>query len=290
MAGPSQRVGGSSMADPIANDPHELGWAEVTVNGKWHLTLPEHRARLKEWRTGWEVERLDSMHALLKPDDVLFDVGAEEGDLSALFASWIARPIYSRNELMPPTFGAGGVVLFEPNPHIWPNIRATWEANRLPHPLGYYVGFASDHTNDAPRALDFDPSFVHGNWPVVTLGPTIINHGFRTLAELQETTPQTTLDDWAQRHDVWPTAITIDVEGAELQVLLGARNLLATRRPKVWVSVHPQMMVNDYAEGLHDPTPADCRASLVQFMVDQRYEPTYLGTDHEEHFLFLPQP
>src|SRR5882724_6033705 len=90
------------------------------INGKWQLLLPKHRADRPEWKTGWEVERLDALRASIEPGKLVFDVGAEEGDMSALYALWGAQ-----------------VVLFEPNERVWPNIRAIWEANRLELPFDY---------------------------------------------------------------------------------------------------------------------------------------------------------
>lgn len=99
---------------------------KIKVNNKWEIVLPDHRADWPEWSKGkgWEKARLDSMHENLSKDDVIYYVGAEEGDMPALCAMWGAR-----------------VVLFEPNSRVWPNIRATWEANKLEDPLFCYVGY-----------------------------------------------------------------------------------------------------------------------------------------------------
>ena len=99
---------------------------EVTINGRWPVIMPDHRADRPEWSTGWEVERLHSMHLAIRPADTVYDIGTEEGDLSALLGTWCAR-----------------LHMFEPNPRVWPNVRAIWEANSLPAPAGCWSGFSS---------------------------------------------------------------------------------------------------------------------------------------------------
>lgn len=237
----------------------------TVINGKWELLLPEYRAARPDWTTdkGWERVRLDAMHRNLRRGDVLFDIGAEEGDLSALFASWIAPE--------------GAMVLFEPNPKVWPNIRAIWDANALPPPLGWFVGFASDRTELEPPNLDIhlEPSDV---WPSCVYGGMVGDHGFRHLAEEADATPQITLDDFVRGSDIYPDVITIDVEGAERSVLLGAFDVLAKVKPLVFVSVHPAFLRDLYRE-----SPDNLHA----LMAAHGYTGIHLGTDHEEHWAFF---
>jgi len=75
--------------------------------------------------------------------------------------------------------------------------------------------------------------------------------------------------------------ITIDVEGSELEVLRGAEQTLRALRPIVFVSVHPEFMRERWGQ-----TPDDL---LVQ-MEMWDYIPTYLGYDHEQHWIFKPRP
>lgn len=233
---------------------------EVAINGRWPLMLPEHRAARPEWPF-WEKERLGSMYDHLGPGDVVYDIGSEEGDFPALWASWGCE-----------------VVLVEPNPRVWPNVRTIFEANNLAPPRGWFVGFAAPDTFDPPSetatALASDQP-----WPTCAYGEVIGDHGFSNLCERPDI-PRVRIDALADLYGP-PTAITIDTEGSELAVLQGGAGVLDHHRPLVWVSIHPQFSIDMYGV-----TANDC----LQFMADHGYTAEHLASDHEEHWLFTPDP
>lgn len=278
----------------------------TTINERWTLFLPEHRHARLEWPV-WEKERLAAMHDLITgadqivcwtcedtwkrddPDrcldashrqnvlaevhetyidqherDVVYDIGAEEGDFPALWATWGAD-----------------VVLVEPNPRVWPNIRAIFEANGLvDHVKGWHVGFAgkdvrtADWSHDPARGENPDED-VDG-WPRCAYGPVIGDHGFLVLPERPDV-PVTTIDNLAARYGA-PTVITIDVEGAELTVLRGAKAVLSVNRPAVFVSVHIDLPWID------EKYPGDTGDKVAEFMTAYGYVGRHLATDHEEHW------
>ncbi len=245
------------------------------INGRWTLLLPEHRAARPEWVTGWETERIAAMHDYITEAQaqsdaehvrlVVVDVGAEEGDMSAMWASW-----------------GCDVFLIEPNPKVWPNIRAIFEANDLTdRASGHWVGFCSDVTEDVTNHDEdhlrmTQTAFEGAGWPVCAFGEVIGNHGFRHLAEETDITPQKRLDGMVGRCDV----ITMDVEGAELHVLRGAEALLANSRPEVFVSIHPEFL-----KAYWGITPDD----IHRFMRTCGYRAKHLATDHEEHWQYTPE-
>lgn len=51
--------------------------------------------------------------------------------------------------------------------------------------------------------------------------------------------PQVSLDGFCRARDLAPQVVKIDVEGAEIGVLEGAREILARYRPTIFLSVHP---------------------------------------------------
>lgn len=218
---------------------------------------------------GWEPERLAAMHDVISAQErpVVFDVGAEEGDLPALWASWGAD-----------------VVLVEPNPRVWPNVRFIFQANQLQDRVrGWFVGFAGDEPRDRP-AWDWEHVGHETPWPRCAFGPLIGDHGFLVLPERPDC-PVTTLDALAARHGP-PTVVTIDVEGAELTVLRGAQRILAEARPDVFVSIHIDLPWID------EKYPGDTGDKVREFMEAFDYvefggKP--LAIDHEEHVWFSPE-
>lgn len=241
----------------------------VSINGRWPLMLPVHRAVRPEW-PWWEAARLADMHDKLAGADgaLIIDVGAEEGDFPALWASW-----------------GLDVLLVEPNPAVWPNIRAIWTANKLAPPAGMFVGFASEVDVPSPPALDAAGAHLlelEDGWPRCAYGPVIGNHGFRHLSQEADVTPQARLDTLTAGRPVH--ALTMDVEGSELAVLRGAAGVLDNDRPTVWVSIHTD------TEWVDDEYPGQGREAVLDFMSSHRYTATFLARDHEEHWRFDPNP
>jgi FkbM family methyltransferase len=236
------------------------------VNGRWDIDLPPHRAAREQWTSplGWERERLNSMALNLCPGDLIVDVGAEEGDMSGLYSLW-----------------GCDVYLVEPNPKVWPNIRWVWEHNDLALPVGWYVGFVGGNSGEGLLA---EESMPQDGWPTCAYGDVIGDHGFRHYAEERDTTPSRTLD-WVslqcERIDGrLPSAVTIDVEGAEYEVLYQGQNFLREARPLVWVSVHPQFSRHHFGYGPE---------KLNRLMRSLDYDGHVLANDHEIHVLWEPR-
>jgi FkbM family methyltransferase len=236
---------------------NEVQMVAAKLNGKYNLILPKHRADRPEWYTeqGWERARIDSLHDHLTDKDVLYYVGAEEGDIAALCQK----------------FGAT-VVLFEPNPKVWSNIKAIWLANNLKTPITF-AGFASNSTErkDEP---------IREGFPACADDEIIGNHGFKELYLESATYPQIKIDDvWSPGIFKPPTAITLDVEGSEWQVLRGAEDTIKKYRPKIWLSGHPEFMFHQWGEHLGD---------LRRWIREFGYKEELLDYQHEVHLFYRP--
>ena len=216
------------------------------INNKWDLILPEHRQ--VQWSHLWEEKRIDSMYEHLTDKDVLFYVGAEEGDIPALCSKWVSK-----------------VVLFEPGKRVWSNIKAIWDANKLSLPM-CYVGFASDKTTNNIFFKGFPPD---------TSDEIITDHGFMELRN--RNADEIKLDDVPIVSTVVPTALSIDVEGSEWHVLKGAEKTLKKYHPKIWLSVHPEFMFNQFGT---------YQADLRNWIKDLGYTEKLLDYQHEVHLYY----
>ena len=232
----------------------------ISLNNAYPLWLPLERIpQWERWHegAGWEVARLASLHANIMPGDVVYDIGAELGDFSALFATWGAR-----------------VCLFEPGYRAWPNIAATWQGNNLPPPLGCWPGFLDDQTDDLGQA--YLRTRRYQQWPRQSRGVIAVENHFARPEERPDI-PHVTLDDYVAASSVIPTVLTIDVEGSEVRVMKGAREVLAAHHPLVFISEHPQIIADTYNYPI---------TLLHDFMAQQDYQRLELAIDHEVHALY----
>jgi len=222
------------------------------LNGKFDIILPRHRAERPEWYTdkGWEKKRLEHIHKHLTKKDVMYYIGVEEGDMTALCAMWGAK-----------------LVMFEPNELVMPNIKAIWEANNLNLDDTFYPCFVSDVTDkyiDPVTVRDIEGEVIH-------------NHGFKELKD-PHGIPQLKIDDIVERTGVIPTAITLDIEGSEGRALRGAEQTLRKYKPKIWLSLHPEFCLTQYNEW---------GAEIRAWLIDLGYTETLIDYPlHEVHLMY----
>ena len=110
----------------------------LKINDKFKIRLLKHRADFYRGRE-WEKERLNSMWKNINKHDVVYYIGAEQGEMPALCQKWGAK-----------------VCLFEPNYTAWRSIYETWRINKLKRPLGLFAMFVGSETNLEPKNPDKD--------------------------------------------------------------------------------------------------------------------------------------
>jgi FkbM family methyltransferase len=227
-----------------------------TLNGEFEVVLVKHRAERPEWYKpeGWEKLRLKSMHNNLGAGDVIYYVGAEEGEMAALCQMWGAE-----------------VVLFEPNPKVWSHFPITWSANNLQVPLACVPGFASDKINNLAR-------IYYNEWPPEVDNEIVAAHGFKELYLEGDSYGQITIDSCVYDRGIKPpTAISLDVEGSEWRVLGGAERVLKEYKPKIWLSGHPEFMLQQWNESLYN---------LRQWIKEFGYKEVLIDYQHEVHLFY----
>lgn len=240
------------------------------INGQYEILLPPHRAARPEWNIengGWEEERIFSMIQAITKGDIVFDIGTEEGDISALIAK------YTRCKM----------VLFEPNNRVWSCMKAIWQANDLERPLDFFSGFICNETNR---------EFGLEDWDNIGTENLIPDHGFKQLYERYPDVPKEKLDDYCARTGIYPTVITMDVEGSEFEVIKGAEKTLREKKPTIFMSVHPEFMYESYRnEGEWKERYGERQhvVHMLRFIDELGYKHRCLEYDyHELHMVFEP--
>jgi FkbM family methyltransferase len=229
---------------------------KTILNGEFEIVLPKHRADRPEWHQphGWEKIRLKSMHERIGKGDVVYYVGSEQGEFPALCQMWGAE-----------------VVLFEPNPKVWSHLPLTWTSNNLELPMACIPGFASNKINNLARVY-------FNQWPPEVNNEIKAAHGFKELYLEGDTYGQITIDSCVYDHKIKPpTVISLDVEGSEWRVLEGAEKALREHKPKIWLSGHPEFMLQQWNESLYN---------LRQWIKGLGYQETLLDYQHEVHLFY----
>jgi FkbM family methyltransferase len=210
--------------------------------------------------SGWEIFRLRSMREHLKPGMKLYDVGTEHGWLTAVYGGFV---------------GYENMVLIEPSPEFWVNIRKIWEANEFADPAFCWQGFIGlENTKPMPKPKPGWPECADSSLDEVP------GMAYRYIGAHSHIVDTLTIDQLVKISKVIPDAITVDVEGAEFLVVRGAEQTLLKHRPLVWLSVHPDLMERDFG--------IERVEELFEFMTSVGYRREYLNTDHEQHHFFTP--
>jgi FkbM family methyltransferase len=190
-----------------------LGWVGgdrlvATLPGGERVRIdPAHR------QLAWNAEEYAAFKAAVQPGATVLDVGANLGAYTVLFARWVGPQ--------------GRVIAFEPAPASRDGLERQLALNG-----------AADRVAVRPEAVaaasgvrPFRADAMQGDnrLNVGDAGPGVI---------LVETT---SLDEFCAREDVSPDLIKIDVEGAELDVLRGARTTIARGGAglALFIELHP---------------------------------------------------
>ena len=162
----------------------------------------------------WNPEEYAAFKQAVRPGAVVFDVGANIGAYTVLFAQW--------------TGAAGRVFAFEPSP---PSIAGLREQLRL-NGVSDRVEIVEAAVSHRPGSAVFDCGGASGTNALV---PDTESSAHMIRVDT------TSLDAFCEARGVHPSIVKIDVEGAELDVLRGARDTLARPDLDAFVEFHPSI-------------------------------------------------
>ena len=187
----------------------------------------------------YESRLLAQLQALLPigPASVVCDIGANIGNHTLYFAK---------------VLGAGKVISVEPQPGVHATLQRNIALNDLQDRVVTHRVMLGEKAG-VGRVAKFNPR---------NLGGTAFEVG-------EGEVPLTTLDALVPEEDIARLdLIKIDVEGMQQAVLLGAEQVIATRRPPLWIEILAK-----------DPTSLETQGWLARF----GYRATKLGP---QDFLF----
>ena len=170
----------------------------------------------------------------------VFDVGAHIGELTLFFSRFVRD--------------AGSVHAFEPNKASFEQLRAACHAAARSNIMLTHAAVAEEEREVELNVYDTE----YASWSSLAERP-LHNYGIFVKPIGKEKIAATTLDAYCLNHDV-PNIdlLKIDVEGAEYQVLLGARRLLQEKRIRCCVFEFGQTTVD------MGNTPEDIESYLTE--------------------------
>jgi FkbM family methyltransferase len=174
----------------------------------------------------YEAEFYAAFTGSVRPGMTVFDIGAHVGIMSLGAARRAGH--------------TGHVFAFEPAPDTLTVLRRHAAYNRDIGRLEV-VGVV---VSDADGSVPF---YTYGESMAASVSRDnveVLNPEVRSRPAREVLVPSVTLDVFCRERGVRPDIIKIDVEGAELRVLRGARELLTTHKPRVLCEVHPKQMEN----------------------------------------------
>lgn len=192
-----------------------LGWVAgdrlvATLPGGERVRMhPAHR------QLAWNADEYAAFKDAVGPGAIVLDIGANLGAYTVLFAQWVGP--------------RGGVVAFEPAPASRAGLERQLELN------------------DVAARVDVRPEAVAAASGVRRFRAVGVQGGNRleTIDDSSDciAVPTTSIDEFCERAGVEPDLMKIDVEGAELDVLRGARRTIARRgsRLAVFMELHPTL-------------------------------------------------
>ncbi len=220
---------------------------EGLVSGKtirFRVNNPVEMFRLQKF--GGEKDQLEALLALLRKDDVLYDIGSSVGAWSIPAAAKAS---------------GGKVLSFEPDPENRQRLLANYELNALSN---YQI---------MPVALGDKP----GELELFTAGAYAASPSLRPVNKISTSIKVKieTVDDLIARKEIpLPTVVKIDIEGAEMMALQGMSGLLRSdKKPRALVlELHPLFL----------PAFGTDLTAIFKFLIENGYKIAELASREDQ--------
>ncbi len=201
----------------------------VTVNmpdyfGVFDMDVRSHVFRTIALFDGYETDIRELLLQNLDPAKDVIDVGANIGLFTILMAKQIAP--------------GKKVLAVEPTPGALQLLHSNIHKNRAADSVIVFEGVAGN--SNKPAFINF----VEGNEEYSTLGNEIVHEAMKETRSTRVQVDCNTLDVLVEKYGLNPGLIKIDVEGAELMVLEGAKATLQKYHPVVIFECFDKLMAN----------------------------------------------
>jgi len=182
---------------------------------KFLLTYDEAK---RYWHGGFEPRLLEAFSEYISPGMTVYDVGANLGFHSLAFSFLVGEK--------------GKVLSFEPNPSTIERLKGNVSLNIAVN----NVEVVPYSVLDRAGLIEFKVSDLHHSQSrVAELTPLANGVEFSNTLHV----PALTLDAFVfERSQPAPSAVKIDIEGAEHLAIAGMRNILTQYRPMLFVELH----------------------------------------------------
>jgi FkbM family methyltransferase len=198
----------------LANDPGATRFADLPHGGKLLCPLDDWLGASLYFFGDYEPATTALFRRRLRAGDVVFDVGANLGYFTILAASLVGK--------------TGDVHSFEPNPRLIPFLRNSIEFNLFEERVHL--------TNVAIAEQSGGVATLHLSTVAASSGVSSLLPLSHLAAGSTIEVPVLNLADYCRTQQISSVRLLkVDVEGAELQVIRGAQELLRARRVELLV-------------------------------------------------------
>ena len=211
-------------------------------NLSFYCDLNEHMGSYIFWRGFYSEGQIYLLERLLKQDMIFIDVGANHGEFTLFAAKRLTQ---------------GLVIAFEPVSFIFKKLKRNVELNDLSNVILIPKGLG--YTNQKTTLYGTEKHHIDGSKNEGLYSTKLINDRSTIYEEVEIIR----LDDFLKSLEISKVdIIKIDVEGSELDVLMGARNSIKKFKPLIILEV---CELTSSAAGY-------CSSQLLDYLDEMGYE------------------